>query len=47
VAGRNVLEDLARSLHPVSAFLVIPIFALANAGSTCAVARSAPRSTKH
>ncbi|MFF8101550.1 Na+/H+ antiporter NhaA [Streptomyces sp. NPDC016640] len=32
VAGRNVLDDLERSLHPVSAFLVIPIFALANAG---------------
>lgn len=32
VAGRNVLDDLERSLHPVSAFLVIPVFALANAG---------------
>jgi Na+:H+ antiporter, NhaA family len=32
VAGRDVLDDLERSLHPVSAFLVIPIFALANAG---------------
>jgi NhaA family Na+:H+ antiporter len=32
VAGRDVLGDLERSLHPVSAFLVIPIFALANAG---------------
>jgi Na+:H+ antiporter, NhaA family len=32
VAGRDVLNDLERSLHPVSAFLVIPIFALANAG---------------
>ncbi len=32
VAGRNVLDDLERSIHPVSAFLLIPIFALANAG---------------
>jgi NhaA family Na+:H+ antiporter len=32
VAGRDVLDDLERSLHPVSAFLVIPLFALANAG---------------
>ncbi|WP_158693107.1 Na+/H+ antiporter NhaA [Streptomyces viridochromogenes] len=32
VAGRNVLDDLERSLHPVSAFLVVPVFALANAG---------------
>jgi Na+:H+ antiporter, NhaA family len=32
VAGRDILEDLERFLHPVSAFLVIPIFALANAG---------------
>lgn len=32
VAGRDVLRDLERALHPVSAFLVVPIFALANAG---------------
>ncbi|HEU5156610.1 MAG TPA: Na+/H+ antiporter NhaA [Streptosporangiaceae bacterium] len=32
VAGRAVLDDLERTLHPVSAFLVIPVFALANAG---------------
>jgi len=32
VAGRNVLDDLVHSLHPVTAFLVIPVFALANAG---------------
>lgn len=32
VADREVLHDLERALHPVSAFLVIPIFALANAG---------------
>ncbi|MEU9576132.1 Na+/H+ antiporter NhaA [Streptomyces chilikensis] len=32
VAGRSVLDDLERSLHPVSAFLVIPVFALADAG---------------
>jgi NhaA family Na+:H+ antiporter len=32
VAGRHVLDDLERALHPVSAFLVVPIFAVANAG---------------
>jgi Na+:H+ antiporter, NhaA family len=32
VAGRDVLAELEKTLHPVSAFLVIPIFALANAG---------------
>jgi NhaA family Na+:H+ antiporter len=32
VSGRDVLEELERTLHPVSAFLVVPIFALANAG---------------
>jgi NhaA family Na+:H+ antiporter len=32
VAGRDVLGELEQALHPVSAFLVIPIFALANAG---------------
>jgi NhaA family Na+:H+ antiporter len=32
VAGRDVLDELERVLHPVSAFLVIPVFALANAG---------------
>jgi Na+:H+ antiporter, NhaA family len=32
VAGRDVLSELEHALHPVSAFLVIPIFALANAG---------------
>jgi NhaA family Na+:H+ antiporter len=32
VAGRDVLEELEHALHPVSAFLVIPIFAVANAG---------------
>ncbi|MFI2433295.1 Na+/H+ antiporter NhaA [Streptomyces sp. NPDC018693] len=32
VAGRGVLDDLERTLHPVSAFLVVPVFALANAG---------------
>ena len=30
--GRDVLGDLEHALHPVSAFLVIPVFALANAG---------------
>ena len=30
--GRDVIESLERRLHPWSSFLVIPIFALANAG---------------
>ena len=32
VAGRPVLEDLEHRLHPWSSYLVIPVFALANAG---------------
>ena len=32
VAGRPVLEDLEERLHPWSSYLVIPVFALANAG---------------
>lgn len=32
VRGRPVLEQLEHGLHPVSAFLVVPVFALANAG---------------
>ncbi len=32
VAGRRVLDDLEHALHPVSAFVVVPVFALANAG---------------
>ena len=32
VKGRPVLTDLERRLHPLSAFAVVPIFALANAG---------------
>ena len=32
VRGRAVLRALEEALHPVSAFLVIPLFALANAG---------------
>jgi NhaA family Na+:H+ antiporter len=32
VAGRDVLNELEHGLHPVSAFLVVPVFALANAG---------------
>ena len=32
VGGRNVLETLEHRLHPLSAFLVVPLFALANAG---------------
>jgi NhaA family Na+:H+ antiporter len=30
--GREVLEDLERRLHPWSSYIVIPVFALANAG---------------
>ena len=32
VAGREVLVDLEDRLHPWSSFLVVPVFALANAG---------------
>jgi NhaA family Na+:H+ antiporter len=32
VGGRNVLETLERRLHPWSAFVIVPLFALANAG---------------
>ncbi len=32
VAGRQVLETLEGRLHPLSAFAVVPLFALANAG---------------
>lgn len=32
VNGRPVLEKLEHRIHPVSAFLVLPLFALANAG---------------
>ena len=32
VRGRPVLEELEHALHPVSAYLVVPLFALANAG---------------
>ncbi len=32
IGGRNVLETLEHRLHPYSAFLVVPLFALANAG---------------
>ncbi|MET0147960.1 MAG: Na+/H+ antiporter NhaA [Acidimicrobiales bacterium] len=32
VAGREVLVDLEARLHPWSSFLVVPVFALANAG---------------
>ncbi|MFC3897064.1 Na+/H+ antiporter NhaA [Lentzea rhizosphaerae] len=32
VSGRDVLGDLQHGLHPISAFLVVPLFALANAG---------------
>ena len=32
IAGRHVLEQLERRLHPVTSFAVVPLFALANAG---------------
>ena len=32
VDGRPVLEDIERRLHPLSSYVVIPLFALANAG---------------
>ncbi len=32
VRGRAVLEDLEHRLHPISAFVIVPLFALANAG---------------
>jgi NhaA family Na+:H+ antiporter len=32
VRGQPVLENLEHALHPISAYLVVPLFALANAG---------------
>ena len=32
VGGRHVLQNLEHRLHPISAFVVVPVFALANAG---------------
>ena len=32
INGRQVLEELEERLHPVSSFVVLPLFALANAG---------------
>ena len=32
IAGRNVLEELEERIHPWTSFLVLPVFALANAG---------------
>ena len=32
VGGRRVLEELEHRLHPLSAFVAVPLFALANAG---------------
>lgn len=34
VNGRAVLDDLQHRLHPISALVVVPLFALANAGVT-------------
>jgi NhaA family Na+:H+ antiporter len=46
VGGRDVLRVLEHKLHPFSAFLVVPLFALANAGvavSADALSRPARR----
>lgn len=32
IEGRSVLEELEERVHPVTSFLVLPVFALANAG---------------
>ena len=32
LGGRNIIEELEHRLHPMSAFVVVPIFALANTG---------------
>ena len=32
IGGRSVLEELEHAFHPVSAFVVVPIFAVANTG---------------
>lgn len=32
VRGREVMDQLQSALHPISAFVIVPIFALANAG---------------
>jgi Na+:H+ antiporter, NhaA family len=32
VAGRDVLRDLEHRLHPLTGFVIVPLFALANAG---------------
>ncbi len=32
VRGRNVMAELQRQLHPLSSYIVVPVFALANAG---------------
>jgi Na+:H+ antiporter, NhaA family len=37
--GRRVLEELEHHLHPVSAFVVVPLFALANTGIVLSTGR--------
>jgi NhaA family Na+:H+ antiporter len=32
IGDRSILEDIERKLHPISSYLVIPLFGLANAG---------------
>ena len=32
INGRSVLEELEERVHPITSFLVLPVFALANAG---------------
>ena len=41
INGRNVIEDLEDRIHPWTSFLVLPLFALANAGVSSAATRSA------
>ena len=41
--GRPVLERLESALHPVSSFVIVPLFALANAGVVLTRRRDRPR----
>ena len=41
--GRPVLERLESALHPVSSFVIVPLFALANAGVVLIARRDRPR----
>jgi NhaA family Na+:H+ antiporter len=37
VRGRNVMSELTNLLHPLSSYIVVPVFALANAGLVLSV----------